>query len=70
MGVGSAAGAHAGSLHRCRHHKHSNLLLLGCASVLASVGLGQDLLHLGRLQVNGGGELFIMWISSKSMAPS
>ncbi|XP_062408468.1 mitogen-activated protein kinase kinase kinase 10 [Sardina pilchardus] len=47
----SAAGAH-GSVQRCRHHKNSNLLLLGCASVLASVALGQDLLQLGRLQVS------------------
>lgn len=51
-GVASAAGAQ-GSIQRCRHHKHSNLLLLGCASVLSSVALGHDLLQLGRLQVSG-----------------
>lgn len=29
------------------------MLLLGCASLLASVALGQDLVQLGKLQVRG-----------------
>lgn len=39
------------SLRRCSQRKKSDMLLLGCASLLASVGLGQDLLQLGKLQV-------------------
>uniref|UniRef100_A0A8C2ZVS3 Mitogen-activated protein kinase kinase kinase n=1 Tax=Cyclopterus lumpus TaxID=8103 RepID=A0A8C2ZVS3_CYCLU len=38
------------SLRRCSQRKKSDMLLLGCASMLASVALGQDLLHLGKLQ--------------------
>uniref|UniRef100_A0A8C3G4B7 Mitogen-activated protein kinase kinase kinase n=1 Tax=Cyclopterus lumpus TaxID=8103 RepID=A0A8C3G4B7_CYCLU len=40
------------SLRRCSQRKKSDMLLLGCASMLASVALGQDLLHLGKLQEN------------------
>lgn len=39
------------SLRRCSQRKKSDMLLLGCASLLASVGLGTDLLQLGKLQV-------------------
>ncbi|KAM6933462.1 mitogen-activated protein kinase kinase kinase 10 [Xenentodon cancila] len=39
------------SARRCSQRKKSDMLLLGCASLLASVGLGQDLLQLGKLQV-------------------
>ncbi|XP_056139719.1 mitogen-activated protein kinase kinase kinase 10 [Lampris incognitus] len=39
------------SLRRCSQRKKSDLLLLGCASMLASVALGQDLLQQGKLQV-------------------
>lgn len=39
------------SLRRCSQRKKSDVLLLGCASLLASVALGQDLLQLGKLQV-------------------
>ncbi|KAF7668934.1 hypothetical protein LDENG_00269400 [Lucifuga dentata] len=39
------------SLRRCSQRKKSDVLFLGCASLLASVGLGQDLLQLGKLQV-------------------
>uniref|UniRef100_A0A3Q3D8E1 Mitogen-activated protein kinase kinase kinase n=1 Tax=Hippocampus comes TaxID=109280 RepID=A0A3Q3D8E1_HIPCM len=50
--VGTAATlSHHDSLRRCGQRKKSDMLLLGCASLLASVGLGQDLLQLGRLQV-------------------
>ncbi|KAL0972908.1 hypothetical protein UPYG_G00196300 [Umbra pygmaea] len=48
-GLGGGVGCHD-SLRRCSHRKKSDLLLLGCASILASVGLGQDLLKLGRVQ--------------------
>ncbi|KAL4647351.1 mitogen-activated protein kinase kinase kinase 10 [Arapaima gigas] len=50
-GVGSSAGAQDLS-RRCSQRKKSDLLLLGCASLLASVGLGHDLLQLGRMQLN------------------
>ncbi|XP_057694708.1 mitogen-activated protein kinase kinase kinase 10 [Corythoichthys intestinalis] len=56
-GTSSAQGSvgtapdHQDSLRRCGQRKRSDMLLLGCASLLASVGLGQDLLQLGRLQV-------------------
>lgn len=39
------------SARRCSQRKKSDMLLLGCASLLASVALGQDLLQLGKLQV-------------------
>uniref|UniRef100_H3CQM1 Mitogen-activated protein kinase kinase kinase n=1 Tax=Tetraodon nigroviridis TaxID=99883 RepID=H3CQM1_TETNG len=39
------------SARRCSQRKKSDMLLLGCASLLASVALGQDLLQLGTLQV-------------------
>uniref|UniRef100_A0A3Q0S516 Mitogen-activated protein kinase kinase kinase n=1 Tax=Amphilophus citrinellus TaxID=61819 RepID=A0A3Q0S516_AMPCI len=39
------------SIRRCSQRKKSDMLLLGCASLLASVGLGQDLLQLGKQQV-------------------
>lgn len=38
-------------LRRCSQRKKSDTFLLGCASLLASVALGQDLLQLGKLQV-------------------
>ncbi|XP_077467942.1 mitogen-activated protein kinase kinase kinase 10 [Stigmatopora argus] len=47
--VGAASG-HQDSLRRCGQRKRSDMLLLGCASLLASVGLGQDLLQHGRFQ--------------------
>ncbi|XP_078786067.1 mitogen-activated protein kinase kinase kinase 10 isoform X4 [Oryzias latipes] len=49
-GVGMS-GSYQESLRRCSQRKKSDTLLLGCASLLASVGLGQDLLQLGKLQV-------------------
>ncbi|XP_072551547.1 mitogen-activated protein kinase kinase kinase 10 [Salminus brasiliensis] len=51
VGVGPGVGPQD-SLRRCSQRKKSDMLLLGCASILASVGLGSDLLQLGRLQVN------------------
>ncbi|XP_034085234.1 mitogen-activated protein kinase kinase kinase 10 [Gymnodraco acuticeps] len=39
------------SMRRYSQRKKSDMLLLGCASLLASVGLGQDLLQHGKLQV-------------------
>ncbi|KAJ4935466.1 hypothetical protein JOQ06_016999 [Pogonophryne albipinna] len=39
------------SLRRCSQRKKSDMFLLGCAALLASVGLGQDLLQHGKLQV-------------------
>ncbi|XP_061684088.1 mitogen-activated protein kinase kinase kinase 10 [Syngnathoides biaculeatus] len=51
LGFVGAAPGHQDSLRRLSQRKKSDLLLLGCASMLASVGLGQDLLQLGRLQV-------------------
>uniref|UniRef100_H2LQR0 Mitogen-activated protein kinase kinase kinase n=1 Tax=Oryzias latipes TaxID=8090 RepID=H2LQR0_ORYLA len=48
-GVGMS-GSYQESLRRCSQRKKSDTLLLGCASLLASVGLGQDLLQLGKLQ--------------------
>ena len=50
VGVGPGVGSQDSS-RRCSQRKKSDLLLLGCASILASVGLGTDLLQLGRLQV-------------------
>ncbi|KAF7218865.1 mitogen-activated protein kinase kinase kinase 10 [Nothobranchius furzeri] len=38
-------------VRRCNQRKKSDMLLLGCASLLASVGLGQDLLQAGQQQV-------------------
>uniref|UniRef100_A0A3Q3WVE4 Mitogen-activated protein kinase kinase kinase n=1 Tax=Mola mola TaxID=94237 RepID=A0A3Q3WVE4_MOLML len=38
------------SARRCSQRKKSDMLLLGCASLLASVAFGQDLLQLGKLQ--------------------
>lgn len=56
VGPGIASGVgYQDSLRRCSQRKKSDLLLLGCASLLASVGLGLDLLQLGRLQVTEGG---------------
>ncbi|KAM6973581.1 mitogen-activated protein kinase kinase kinase 10 [Aplochiton taeniatus] len=49
---GQASGVgYQDSMRRCSQRKKSDLLLLGCASLLASVALGQDLLQLGRVQV-------------------
>ena len=45
------------SLRRCSQRKKSDVLLLGCASLLASVALGQDLLQLGRIQVGRDGRI-------------
>ncbi|CAL8375530.1 unnamed protein product, partial [Gadus morhua 'NCC'] len=53
LGPGGPAGGPPGcqeALRRCSQRKRSDLLLLGCASLLASMGLGQDLLHRGTLQ--------------------
>uniref|UniRef100_A0A4W4GAN0 mitogen-activated protein kinase kinase kinase n=1 Tax=Electrophorus electricus TaxID=8005 RepID=A0A4W4GAN0_ELEEL len=50
-GVGSGVGSQD-CARRCGQRKKSDLLLLGCASILASVGLGADLFQLGRLQVS------------------
>ncbi|XP_062329035.1 mitogen-activated protein kinase kinase kinase 10 [Osmerus eperlanus] len=49
-GLGAQVG-YQDSLRRCSQRKKSDVLLLGCASLLASVALGQDLLQLGRLQM-------------------
>ncbi|XP_037740274.1 mitogen-activated protein kinase kinase kinase 10 [Chelonia mydas] len=43
----------AEGLHRAGPHRRSEWALLGCASVLASVGLGSDLLELGREEAGG-----------------
>ncbi|XP_030622288.1 mitogen-activated protein kinase kinase kinase 10 [Chanos chanos] len=51
VGVGPGVGAQD-SVRRCNQRKKSDLLLLGCASILASVALGHDLLQLGRLQMS------------------
>lgn len=51
--LGSAV-SYQDSVRRCGQRKKSDVLLLGCASLLASVALGQDLLQLGKLQVRGG----------------
>uniref|UniRef100_A0A8C9R796 Mitogen-activated protein kinase kinase kinase n=1 Tax=Scleropages formosus TaxID=113540 RepID=A0A8C9R796_SCLFO len=48
---GPSAGAPDVS-RRCSQRKKSDLVLLGCASLLASVGLGHDLQQLGRMQLN------------------
>lgn len=45
------------SLRRCSQRKKSDMSLLGCASLLAAVALGQDLLQFGKLQVGTGHEL-------------
>uniref|UniRef100_A0A8C2JC38 Mitogen-activated protein kinase kinase kinase 10 n=1 Tax=Cyprinus carpio TaxID=7962 RepID=A0A8C2JC38_CYPCA len=49
LGLGSASsGPGIGSqdsVRRCSQRKKSDLLLLGCASVLAAVGLGSDIFH-------------------------
>ncbi|XP_035241163.1 mitogen-activated protein kinase kinase kinase 10 [Anguilla anguilla] len=50
VGAGSGTGAQD-SARRCGQRKKSDLILLSCASLLASVALGQDLAQLGRLQV-------------------
>ncbi|XP_076846374.1 mitogen-activated protein kinase kinase kinase 10 [Brachyhypopomus gauderio] len=51
VGVGPGVGSQD-SVRRCGQRKKSDLLLLGCASILSAVGLGADLLQLGRLQVS------------------
>lgn len=55
VGPGSLGSAvsYQDSIRRCSQRKKSDVLLLGCASLLASVALGQDLLQLGKLQVSG-----------------
>ena len=50
IGLGTGV-SYQESARRCSQRKKSDMLLLGCASLLASVGLGQDLLQLGKLQV-------------------
>lgn len=50
VGLGSGV-SYQESVRRCGQRKKSDMLLLGCASLLASVALGQDLLQLGKLQV-------------------
>lgn len=40
------------------------MFLLGCASLLASVGLGQDLSQLGKLQVGPGLRILIKALQS------
>lgn len=52
LGVGVSS---QDSLRRCSQRKKSDMLLLGCASLLASVALGQDLTQLGKLQVGPQG---------------
>ncbi|XP_042631065.1 mitogen-activated protein kinase kinase kinase 10-like [Cyprinus carpio] len=56
LGLGSASsGPGIGSqdsVRRCSQRKKSDLLLLGCASVLAAVGLGSDIFQLGRQQMS------------------
>lgn len=55
--VGQGSGvSYQESARRCSQRKKSDMLLLGCASVLAAVGLGQDLLQLGKLQVRQAGK--------------
>ena len=50
--AGPASGVgYQDSVRRCSQRKKSDTLLLGCASLLASVAFGQDLLQLGKLQV-------------------
>ncbi|XP_061073140.1 mitogen-activated protein kinase kinase kinase 10 [Conger conger] len=55
VGVGPGTGP-PDSTRRGGQRKKSDLVLLGCAALLASVGLGQDLAQLGRLQVCQDGE--------------
>lgn len=50
VGLGSGV-SFQDSARRCSQRKKSDMLLLGCASLLASVALGHDLLQLGKLQV-------------------
>lgn len=50
VGVGPGMGSHD-SVRRYSQRKKSDLLLLGCASILAAVGLGSDIFQLGRQQV-------------------
>lgn len=50
-GASTVGSCQADSLRRCSQRKKSDMLLLGCASLLASIGLGQDLAHMGKLQV-------------------
>ncbi|KAI1893227.1 hypothetical protein AGOR_G00121530 [Albula goreensis] len=49
MGVGPGMGG-GDSLRRCGQRKRSDLMLLSCASLLASVALGHDLVQLGHMQ--------------------
>lgn len=57
VGLGSGV-SYQDSARRCSQRKKSDMSLLGCAALLASVALGQDLLQLGKLQVRpeGSGE--------------
>ncbi|XP_068601472.1 mitogen-activated protein kinase kinase kinase 10 [Brachionichthys hirsutus] len=49
-GLGSGVGSQD-SLRRSSQRKKSDIFLLGCAALLSAVGLGQDLMQLGKLQV-------------------
>lgn len=49
-GLGSGV-SYQDPLRRCNQRKKSDMWFLGCASLLASVALGQDLLQQGKLQV-------------------
>lgn len=53
-GVGHGVGPQD-PLRRFNQRKKSDMVLLGCASILAAVGFGSDLLQLGRLQVKTTG---------------
>lgn len=57
--MGSAV-SYQDSIRRCSQRKKSDVLLLGCASLLASVAFGQDLLQLGKLQVRNPAECFLV----------
>ncbi|XP_052388070.1 mitogen-activated protein kinase kinase kinase 10-like [Carassius gibelio] len=51
LGSGPGIGSQD-SVRRSSQRKKSDLLLLGCASVLAAVGLGSDIFQLGRQQMS------------------
>lgn len=55
-GVGPGVGSQDPS-RRCNQRKKSDMVLLGCASILAAVGFGSDLLQLGRLQVKSAAHI-------------
>ncbi|XP_067275143.1 mitogen-activated protein kinase kinase kinase 10 isoform X2 [Pseudorasbora parva] len=51
-GTGLGMGSQDSTLRRCSQRKKSDLLMLGCASILAAVGLGSDIFQLGRQQMS------------------